>query len=139
MSSNPKTFYEFGPFRVDASEHQLWRDGEEISLTPKAFGVLLVLMEHAGQTLLKDDLMKTVWPDAIVEENNLADNISVLRQALGDDARAPRYIKTVPRRGYRFVANVVEVRDEELDVDAGEVRRQGVAADQILRQKLRHE
>lgn len=123
MSNNPKTFYEFGPFRVDASEHQLWRDGQEISLTPKAFGVLLVLMEHAGQTLLKDDLMKTVWPDAIVEENNLADNISVLRQALGDDARAPRYIKTVPRRGYRFVADVVEVRGEELDVLVAEHTR----------------
>src|SRR5437868_14693891 len=80
MSKKPKTFYEFGPFRLDAAEQQLWRDGEEIALTPKAFGVLRTLIEHTGQTLLKDELLKAVWPDAIVEEHNLADNISILRQ-----------------------------------------------------------
>lgn len=120
MSNNPKTFYEFGPFLVDSAGQQLWRGGKEIPLTPKAFGVLLVLVEHAGQTILKDELMQAVWPDAFVEENNLTDNISVLRRALGDDPKSPRYIKTLPRRGYRFVANVKEVRDEEVDLIVAE-------------------
>ncbi|MCA1636121.1 MAG: winged helix-turn-helix domain-containing protein [Acidobacteria bacterium] len=116
MGKNPKTFYEFGPFRVDVAEQQLWHDGQEIPLTPKAFSVLLMLVGHAGQTLLKDDLMKGVWPDSFVEEGSLADNVSILRQALGDDAKEPRFIKTVPRRGYRFVADVVERWDEEAAV-----------------------
>lgn len=116
MSSNYKTFYEFGPFRVDAAEQQLWRDGSQIPLTPKAFGVLLLLVRNSGHTLPKDDFMKEVWPDAFVEENNLADNISTLRKVLGDDAKEPRYIKTVPRRGYCFVAEVTEVRDEGADI-----------------------
>jgi len=114
MSGNHKGFYEFGSFRMDSAGHQLWRDGEEIPLTPKAFQVLLLLIEHAGQTLLKDELMKSVWPDAFVEENNLADNISILRHALGDDPKAPKYIKTIQRRGYRFVASVNHCRAEEI-------------------------
>ena len=109
MPSSHKTFYEFGPFRVDASEHQLWRDGEEIELTPKAFGILLMLVRNGGHILHKEDFLREVWPDSIVEEKNLTDNISILRHALGDDAREPKYIKTIPRRGYRFVADVIEV------------------------------
>ena len=112
MNKHPKTFYEFGPFRVDAAEQQLWHDGREIPLTPKAFSVLLMLVEHAGQILLKDELIKGVWPDSFVEESNLADNVSILRQALGDDAKEPRFIKTVPRRGYRFVADVRKTQEE---------------------------
>jgi Tol biopolymer transport system component/DNA-binding winged helix-turn-helix (wHTH) protein len=114
MSGNYKGFYEFGPFRIDSVGHQLWRDGEEISLTPKAFKILVLLLEHPGETLLKDELMKAVWPDAFVEENNLADNISILRHALGDDPKSPQYIKTIQRRGYRFVASVNQWRKEEV-------------------------
>ncbi|MEO6390965.1 MAG: winged helix-turn-helix domain-containing protein [Pyrinomonadaceae bacterium] len=116
MKGNNKGFYEFGPFRIDSAGYQLWRDGVEIPLTPKTFQLLVLLIDHPGQTLSKDELMKAVWPDAIVEENNLADNISILRHALGDDRKAPQYIKTIQRRGYRFVARVKEWRDEEVDL-----------------------
>src|SRR6184192_1380549 len=90
MSNNPNVFYEFGPFRIDRRGQQLWREDQEIPLTPKAFGVLLMLVENPGETLLKDYLMKAVWPDAFVEENNLTDNISILRRALNDDPKAPQ-------------------------------------------------
>ena len=106
MTKDSTHLYEFGPFRLDAAERQLWRDGEEIALTPKAFGVLLMLIRNSGHAVSKEDFMREVWPDTIVEEKNLTDNISILRQALGDNTQEQRYIKTIPRRGYRFVAGV---------------------------------
>ena len=112
MSDPAKCVYEFGPFRLDTAEGQLWRDGVEVSLTQKSFKVLALLVENGGHTLDKNELMGKVWPDAFVEENRLADNVSTLRKALGDDPKSPRYIRTVPGRGYRFVAEVREVRDE---------------------------
>lgn len=116
MSENRIRFYEFGPFRLDVSEQQLWRDGGEVTLTPKAFGVLLTLVRNHGHVVEKDIFMREVWAESFVEEKNLTDNISVLRQTLIDDAKEPRYIKTVPRRGYRFVGNVIEVRDEDVEL-----------------------
>src|SRR5436190_17615950 len=130
MGTNPKTLYEFGPFRVDIAEQQLWREGEEIALTPKAFRVLRMLIENAGQTLLKDELIKEVWPDSFVEENNLADNVSILRQALGDDAKQPRFIKTVPRRGYRFVGEVTDVRGEDIELLVAEHTRERIVIEE---------
>src|SRR5262245_53937460 len=112
MNDSNKLFYEFGPFRLDAGERQLWRDGAEVQLTPKAFGVLLLLVKQNGHALSKEDFMREVWPDTIVEEKNLTDNISILRQVLGDNPQEPRFIKTVPRHGYRFVADVREVNDK---------------------------
>ncbi|MCA1636119.1 MAG: winged helix-turn-helix domain-containing protein [Acidobacteria bacterium] len=123
MSEPAGHFYEFGPYRVDAAEQQLWRDGEEVALTPKAFGVLLLLIRNRGRVIGKDDFMREVWADSFVEEKNITDNISILRQALGDDAREPQYIKTVPRRGYRFVGEVVEVQDGEIDLVMAERTR----------------
>ena len=102
--------YEFGPFRLDAEERLLLRDGRPVDLTPKAFDTLLVLVEHGGRVLSKEELLRAVWPDAFVEENYLAVNISKLRAALGERARDRQYIETVARRGYRFVASVSEVR-----------------------------
>jgi DNA-binding winged helix-turn-helix (wHTH) protein/TolB-like protein/Tfp pilus assembly protein PilF len=130
MSRKTKTFYDFGPFRVDAGEQRVWRGGEAITLTPKAFGVLLMLVEHAGQTLLKDELMKGVWPDSYVEENNLADNVSTLRKVLGDDPKRPKYIETVPRRGYRFVAEVAEVREGDVELVVAERTRARVVIEE---------
>ncbi len=109
MSRTPKQLYEFGPFRLDATEHVLLRDGEPVSLTPKAFDTLLALVQNSGHLLGKDQLMKLVWPDAVVEENNLNQNISVLRKVLGEPADEQTYIETVPRRGYRFMAPVKEL------------------------------
>ena len=107
-----KQVYEFGPFRLDTAEGQLWRDGEEIQLTQKSFKILMLLVENGGHVLDKNELMEKVWPDAFVEENRLADSISTLRKLLSDDPKAPTYIRTVSGRGYRFVADVREGRAE---------------------------
>src|SRR5215467_4428832 len=85
--------YEFGPFRVDAAKRLLWSSGNPVAISAKAFDTLLYL----------------VWPDTVVEENNLNKNISVLRQVLGEKPGEHRYIATVPGKGYRFVAPVVQI------------------------------
>jgi len=113
MSMENKHFYEFGPFRIDPEERQLLRDGEPVPLTPKAFEMLLILVRSSERVVLKDDLMKTLWPDSFVEEANLTQNIFVLRKALGETAHDARYIATIPGRGYRFSQRVREVADEE--------------------------
>jgi eukaryotic-like serine/threonine-protein kinase len=93
----------------------LMRDGEAIPLQPKAFDLLHVLVQHHGHLLEKDELLKVVWPDTIVEEVNLANNISVLRKALGEDGNGQRFIETVPRRGYRFVAKVSQIQSAPVE------------------------
>ena len=103
--------YEFGPFRVDSRERRLLRNGEVVPLTPKVFDILLTLVQSGGHIMSKDEIMKIVWPDAIVEDGNIARNISTLRTALGDRSRECQYIETIPWRGYRFIASVKEVRD----------------------------
>ena len=107
-----KTLYEFGPFRVDPRDRRLLRDGQVVPLTPKVFDVLLALIQSGGRTLSKDDLMKLVWRDTAVEEGNITRNISTLRKMLGERPGESHYIETIPWYGYRFVANVKEVRDE---------------------------
>src|SRR5438105_693326 len=104
--------YEFGPFRVDARERRLLRNGEVVPLRPKVFDVLLVLVQNSGHILSKDEVMKLVWPNTAVEEGNIARNISTLRNALGEHSREHQYIETVPWCGYRFVAQVKEVPAE---------------------------
>lgn len=109
MTVREQRFYEFGPLRLNPAERLLERDGQPISLTPKVFDTLRVLVEHAGYLVEKDDLMRLVWPDATVEEANLAQNISVLRKTLGTAPDGREYIETVPKHGYRFIAKVREV------------------------------
>jgi Tol biopolymer transport system component/DNA-binding winged helix-turn-helix (wHTH) protein len=116
MSGQIQHFYEFGAFRIDAVKRLLLRDGETVSLTPKAFETLLALIQNSGRVIDKDELMQMVWPDTIVEENNLAQNISVLRKALGESLTEHSYIVTVPGSGYRFVANVRESGDANGDL-----------------------
>ncbi len=106
-----QTSYEFGPFRMDARERRLLRNGEVVPLTPKVFDILLVLIQNSGHILTKDEVMKLVWPDTAVEEGNIARNISTLRNALAERPRESKYIETVPWRGYRFVANVKKVTE----------------------------
>src|SRR5262245_45847594 len=108
--------YEFGPFRLDVAERLLLRDGESVQLTPKSFDLLLALIVYHGHLLEKDELLKLVWPDTFVEEANLSSIISLIRKALGDGENGERYIETVPKRGYRFVATVRE--HDEADVAA---------------------
>lgn len=106
MSNGVKRLYEFGPFRIDSARRQLLRDGVVIALTSKAFDLLLVLVEHGGQMVSKDDLIKTVWPDTIVVEANLTQQISMVRKALGPALQDHRYIVTHPGRGYSFAEPV---------------------------------
>ncbi|HKY30781.1 MAG TPA: alpha/beta fold hydrolase [Pyrinomonadaceae bacterium] len=95
--------YEFGNLRLNVREGLLLRHGEPIPLTPKAFETLVALVENSGHVLGKDELMKRVWPDSFVEDNNLSQNISQLRKALNASGEsASQYIETIPRRGYRF-------------------------------------
>ncbi|MGH8218826.1 MAG: winged helix-turn-helix domain-containing protein [Steroidobacteraceae bacterium] len=99
--------YEFGRFRLDPHQRLLSDEQQApVALTPRAFDLLLCLVERAGQLLDKSTLLKAVWPNVIVEENNLSQHLSALRHALGDGGDGERYIVTVPRRGYRFVAEV---------------------------------
>ncbi len=111
MNEPRPRFYEFGPFRVDAVRHLLLRRGVPVPLTPKAFETLLVLVQRRGQVVEKEDLLKEIWPDTFVEEGSLARNVSMLRKVLGEGPSDHQYIETVPRRGYRFVANVRELHD----------------------------
>jgi DNA-binding winged helix-turn-helix (wHTH) protein/tetratricopeptide (TPR) repeat protein len=108
-----QTFYEFGPFRVDTRERQLLRGGEVIPLRPKVFDILLMLVQNSGHIVSKDDVMKHVWSDTVVEEGNVSRNISTLRNALGERPREHQYIETIPWRGYRFVANVKELHNQQ--------------------------
>jgi pimeloyl-ACP methyl ester carboxylesterase/DNA-binding winged helix-turn-helix (wHTH) protein len=101
-----RRFYLFDGFRVDAAERLLFKENREVPLTPKVFDTLLVLLENSSHVLTKKELMQQVWPDSFVEENNLAQNISILRKALGEGKEGEQYIQTVPKRGYRFVGNV---------------------------------
>lgn len=120
-------FYTFGPFRLDPNERVLFHTDRPVPLTPKARDLLLVLVERHGHIVDKNDLMRIVWPDAFVEENNLTQNVSVLRKVLGESVDGREYIETIPKRGYRFAAKVTEVH--EATTSAGrEVSAESLAA-----------
>ena len=119
MFLQTKQFYEFANFRLIPSEKLLLRDGQPVPLTPKVFDTLKVLTENAGHLLEKDELMEKIWQDRYVEEGNLAFNIKVLRKALGDSAANPQFIETIPRRGYRFIAEVNQTSPEPDAPDDG--------------------
>ena len=110
-----RALYEFGDFALDVGQQRLLRrdTGEAILLTAKVFDTLVYLVEHAGETLDKDVLLRSIWPGVVVEENSLTQNVSTLRQMLGEARGENRYIATVSRKGYRFVAKVTR-RDELL-------------------------
>jgi DNA-binding winged helix-turn-helix (wHTH) protein/Tfp pilus assembly protein PilF len=106
--SNSSRLYEFGPFKLNVEERTLLNEGRVVQLTPKVFDTLVILLERRGQLVRKDELMESLWPDSFVEERNLAQNIFLLRKALGDGEKGRRYIQTVPKGGYRFIAGVRE-------------------------------
>jgi TolB-like protein/DNA-binding winged helix-turn-helix (wHTH) protein/Tfp pilus assembly protein PilF len=107
-----KRFYLFGPFRLNPETRVLLRAGDVVPLPPKAVETLLVLLRSAGQPVEKEALIQAVWPDAFVEENNLAHHISVLRKTLGNGEGEKSYIETIPKRGYRFVGDVNEAVED---------------------------
>lgn len=98
----------FGPFRFDLADECLWRGAQPISLRPKAFAVLKLLVEHPGRLVTKQQVLDKIWPDTFIGDAVLKDNIRQLREALDDDARSPRYIETAHRRGYRFIGKLSE-------------------------------
>lgn len=112
MPLETKPFYEFGRFRLDPAEHLLLDHGAPVSLTPKAFELLLAFVENSRRLLTKEELMGRVWPDSFVEEANLTVNISVLRKVLGEMPDGRQYIETVPKRGYRFLSEVTALREK---------------------------
>ncbi len=146
MIQSTQHVYEFGPFRVDSLKRLLLRDGQPVPLTPKAFDILLVFVEHHGEALSKDELMRAVWPDTAVEENNLTRNISSLRKALGEKPNQHQYIVTIPGRGYRFVADGKEsgigrddsVSPELIESGAGAVEETGERNKSFARKLLSH-
>lgn len=105
------TPYRFGEFILSRFEQQLLREGEPVRLDPKTWRLLECLVERAGQIVSKDVLLSEVWEDVIVGDAALTQAVMRLRTALGDDARTPRYIETVHRRGFRFIASVAELEN----------------------------
>jgi DNA-binding winged helix-turn-helix (wHTH) protein/TolB-like protein len=114
MGQQDNHSYEFGRFRLKVAERVLLREGELVPLTPKVFEILVTLVENGGQVVAKDDLMKRVWPNTFVEEGNLTQNISLLRKALGESPGGAQFIETVPRRGYRFVAETSQTWGDQV-------------------------
>jgi TolB-like protein/DNA-binding winged helix-turn-helix (wHTH) protein len=127
MSPQTKAIFEFGSFRLNPAERLLLREHAHVQLPPKAFDALVVMVESRGRLLGKDELLNKVWPDSFVEESNLAQHVSILRKALRDGEDGIQYIETVPRHGYRFIAEVRELRGSAPDTD--------VVRDSILDQR----
>jgi len=119
MMKSQRQRYEFGPFHLDPSERRLTREGQVMPLTPKVFDTLLLFVENSNLLLTKDEMIGRLWPDSFVEESNLAQNVSMLRRALGEQPNGKPYIETVPKRGYRFTAEV-RLRAEEQTTVAGD-------------------
>ncbi|ETX00344.1 MAG: hypothetical protein ETSY1_11640 [Candidatus Entotheonella factor] len=99
----------FEPFCLDPNNACLWQQGQRVTLRPKTFDLLAYLVENAGVLLTKEALLDAVWPDTIVAEGVLATSMVELRKALGESAREPRFIATVHKRGYRFIAPVTVI------------------------------
>jgi DNA-binding winged helix-turn-helix (wHTH) protein/Tfp pilus assembly protein PilF len=125
-----KELYEFGPFRVDVRRELLFRSGEPVALTTKTFRILTVLIRHGNEIVTKDDLMKTVWSDTFVGEDNLSRHIFMLRKALGESAQDHRYIVTVPGKGYRLAESVRAITEPEVDILAASHSRVQVQVEQ---------
>ena len=115
--TEPNVVYEFTNRRIDTARREVMHMGKTIPMYPRCFDALLLLIEHRGTLLGKDFLMQALWPDVVVDENSLAKVISEVRRALGEGPRDAGCILTIPRRGYRFVADVVVQRN----VDAAPV------------------
>jgi len=98
--------YRFGEFTIDPQQKILLRNDRPLPLAPKVFDTLLILVDSGGRLVAKEELMRRLWPDTFVEESNLTFNIQQIRKTLGDNARQPRFVETVARRGYRFIAEV---------------------------------
>ena len=120
-------YYEFGPFQIDKLNHALLRDGDTIPLKPKVFDTLLLLVENRERILDKDEMLRQLWPDTVVEESNLSQNVYLLRKALCEETEGAKYIETTPKRGYRFVGTVKEVETPMPELPVERKRRPAIA------------
>jgi pimeloyl-ACP methyl ester carboxylesterase/DNA-binding winged helix-turn-helix (wHTH) protein len=134
-----KRFYMFGVFKIDVTERVLFGEDGAVSLTPKVFDTLLLLVENNNHVLAKQELIEKIWPDSFVEDNNLAQNVSILRKALGQSPGGQDYIQTVPKRGYRFVADVREDWKEDPALLVRERTRSRIVVEEEIDDPLAHE
>jgi DNA-binding winged helix-turn-helix (wHTH) protein len=109
-SESQNIVYEFGPFRLDPADFLMWRDGEIVPVQPKVFELLVVLLERHGHTVEKETLRQILWPNVSVDETSLTQLVFQLRKTLDEKSSQLMYVETIPKRGYRFVGDVVEVR-----------------------------
>lgn len=121
MSNAHNGLYEFDKYRLDVSERILWREGERLPLPEKAFDTLCALVRRSNSLVSKDELLTEVWPDAMVEQNNVDKNISILRQVLGERTDKGKFIETVRGHGFRFVAEVKEDSKSEIQSEQSEI------------------
>ncbi len=139
MDNRLARLYEFGNFRLDVTERQLLSNGIPVQLKPKAFDTLLLLVENSGHLIEKDELMRQIWPDTFVEDVTLARNIADLRKALGETASERKYIDTIPKRGYRFIATVEELfgeDEEDLVIEKTTFSRMVINQDETITNEL---
>jgi len=136
----------FQPFRLDSANHCLWRGEERAQITPKAFDVLRYLVEKAGKLVTQDELLEALWPETYVNQEVLRKYILEIRKVLGDRPEKPAFIETVTKRGYRFIAPVVdESADESSDLPATEMKSSVAATeeaaieDQVARETVASE
>lgn len=120
MRRPPKHFYQFGPFRVDPAKRLLFQEDKIVPLSPKAFELLVALVENSQQVIGKDELMTALWPGSAVEDANLTQTVYVLRKALGEGTHEQHYIETIPRSGYRFTLPVESISDEDAELAIAE-------------------
>lgn len=132
MESSENRFYVFGDYRLDVKEQILYKQDEPVPLTNKVFDLLAVLVTNNGRVVTKDELMDTVWADAIVEESNLKTSIHMLRKALGETNGEGIFIQTIPRRGYRFVADVTPLNGESKSTVIATERRQEIIIEEEI-------
>ena len=128
MSERFPYVFEFGSFVLNPPERLLLREGARVEVPPKVFDLLLALVSRGGHLLEKEELLRTVWGGSFVEEGNVNRQISTLRRILGDTSEAGRYIETVPKRGYRFVAPVRQLLAEEIRAGASAAHASKVGA-----------
>jgi DNA-binding winged helix-turn-helix (wHTH) protein/tetratricopeptide (TPR) repeat protein len=125
--------YEFNGFRLEGTQRRLLYHGQPVPLKGKILDLLLFLVEMRGQLVMKEELMKKIWADSIVEENNITVSMSILRKTLGEDRSRPKFIETIPRQGYRFIAEVIEVSTERpVTRDAGQSKDRVVLQDEPI-------
>jgi TolB-like protein/Flp pilus assembly protein TadD len=136
MDRPPTGTYAFGPYLLDPTERTLRREGELVPLTPKAFDTLCLLVQNSGHVLEKDDMMRKIWPDTFVEEATLAQNVFTLRKVLGETPDDVKYIETVVRKGYRFVARVTAQAPEKRETASTSIAVSSIRSIAVLPFKL---